>query len=91
MPPAPEPHAFAVVGSHARPQSPQFMNDGSLRASTSAEGAVRLTHVVPQQRCDELQSGMHMPGIPGPESRGPTTGPPSRVIGVPVHPPERQV
>lgn len=90
MPPAPEPHALAVIGSQARPQSPQFMNDGSLRASTSAEGAVRFTHVVPQQRCDELQSGMHMPGIPGPASRGPTV-PVSRMIGVPEQPPERQV
>jgi hypothetical protein len=70
-------HALARVMSQVRPQPLQLRNE--LLERPSAPGATwRSTHVVPQQRCDELHDGEHMPGGSPESSRPPSgSGPPT--------------
>jgi hypothetical protein len=82
-PPAGIAQAVARIGSQGMLQPPQWANELSMRGSPPAAGS-RFTQVVPQQRCDELQVGMHMPGGSPLSTPGP---PPS----VPMHMPALQV
>jgi hypothetical protein len=78
-------HRLATSASHARPQAPQFENDGSLVPPAPS----RLTHVEPQHWEPAAQEGMQLPGmLPvsiGPETRastGPASGRPETFIHI---------
>jgi len=78
--------ALARSASQGMPQLGQFSKDESERPSVPVV-TLRLTQVVPQQRWDELQVGLHMPV--GPLSKpGPPSPPATHMLD--MHTPEEQ-
>jgi hypothetical protein len=65
----------------------QFEKEVSLRPSSTPAGAWRFEQLVPQQRWEELQLGVHMPGGLD-ESTPPPSPPPTQLAATQLPPPQ---